>query len=56
MRDLITGLRWMRAIGDTIFAAGTVALVLFIFGLSKGYSYQRPAPSHVVTKPAHQTA
>jgi nitric oxide reductase subunit B len=37
---VITQLRWMRTIGDTIFAAGTVALVLFIVGLSKGYSYE----------------
>ncbi|MFA6467806.1 MAG: nitric-oxide reductase large subunit [Bacteroidota bacterium] len=28
--DLMTTLRWMRAFGDTIFAAGIVALVLFI--------------------------
>lgn len=47
--DLITQLRWLRAVGDTIFAAGTVALVLFIVGLSKGYSYEQ-APTPVVTK------
>jgi nitric oxide reductase subunit B len=47
--NVITQLRWMRAIGDTIFAAGTVALVVFIFGLSKGYSYEQ-APTPVVKK------
>jgi len=54
--DLITRLRWMRAFGDTIFAAGSVALVLFIVGLSQGYSYQQaPAPVGK-QKPAHQVA
>jgi nitric oxide reductase subunit B len=54
--EQITTLRWMRAIGDTIFAAGTVALVLFIAGLSKGYSYEQ-APAPVVKKrPAPHTA
>ncbi|MFA6455908.1 MAG: nitric-oxide reductase large subunit [Bacteroidota bacterium] len=28
--DVMTTLRWMRAFGDTIFAAGIVALVLFV--------------------------
>ncbi|MGE5421295.1 MAG: nitric-oxide reductase large subunit [Chloroflexota bacterium] len=31
-------LRWMRVIGDTIFALGTVALAWFIFGLKGGWS------------------
>jgi nitric oxide reductase subunit B len=35
---LIDRLRWMRVIGDTIFAAGCVALVWFVFGLSTGHS------------------
>jgi nitric oxide reductase subunit B len=54
--DLITRFRWMRAIGDTIFAAGTVALVLFIVGLSQGYSYQAAPTPVVKKKPAHQVA
>jgi nitric oxide reductase subunit B len=54
--ELITRLRWMRAFGDTIFAAGTVALVLFILGLSRGYSYEQE-PTRVVKKnPAHHVA
>jgi hypothetical protein len=28
--------RWMRVIGDTIFAAGTIALAAFVIGLRFG--------------------
>ena len=31
-------LRWLRVIGDTIFAAGAVALALFVLGLRTGGS------------------
>ncbi len=34
-------LRWMRVIGDTIFAVGALVLVYFVFGLSAGYSVLR---------------
>ncbi|PRY51559.1 nitric oxide reductase NorZ apoprotein [Arcticibacter pallidicorallinus] len=34
-------LRWLRAIGDTIFAIGTVALALFVVGLKFGWSYKK---------------
>jgi nitric oxide reductase subunit B len=37
--DLITRLKWLRVIGDTIFAAGGVTIVFYIFGLSTGHSY-----------------
>jgi nitric oxide reductase subunit B len=30
--------RWMRVIGDTIFAAGTIALAAFVIGLRTGGS------------------
>lgn len=33
--------KWLRVVGDTLFAAGTVALVWFIFGLSRGWSYKK---------------
>ncbi|MCU0377919.1 MAG: nitric-oxide reductase large subunit [Bacteroidales bacterium] len=33
--------RWLRTIGDTIFAAGTVALAWFIFGLRFGWSIKK---------------
>ncbi|MEA2626917.1 MAG: nitric oxide reductase subunit [Candidatus Binatota bacterium] len=36
--DLLQMLRWMRVVGDTIFAAGTVSLVLFVAGLRTGHS------------------
>jgi nitric oxide reductase subunit B len=31
-------LKWLRVIGDTLFALGTVALVWFVFGLKFGWS------------------
>ena len=33
-------LKWLRVIGDTIFASGTVALAWFIFGLKVGWSIE----------------
>jgi nitric oxide reductase subunit B len=33
--------KWLRVIGDTIFAAGTLALVWFIFGLKGGWSVDK---------------
>ena len=38
---LMATLKWMRVFGDTIFAAGTLALVWFIFGLKWGWSHQK---------------
>lgn len=35
---MIVTFKWLRVIGDTIFAAGTVALAWFIFGLKGGWS------------------
>ncbi len=32
--------KWMRVIGDTLFAAGTLALTWFVFGLKTGWSIQ----------------
>ena len=32
--------KWMRVIGDTLFAAGTLALTWFVFGLKTGWSLQ----------------
>jgi nitric oxide reductase subunit B len=34
-------LKWLRVIGDTIFAAGTVSLAWFIFGLKAGWSIEK---------------
>src|SRR4051812_33341138 len=38
--DLMSRLRWMRMVGDTIFAVGSIAFVLFVIGLSTGHSYR----------------
>jgi len=34
-------LKWMRVFGDTLFAAGTLSLVWFIFGLKGGWSHDK---------------
>ncbi len=36
--ELVTTLRWLRLIGDTIFAVGVLALGWFILGLQTGWS------------------
>jgi nitric oxide reductase subunit B len=37
--------RWLRIVGDTIFAAGAVALAIFVIGLRTGGSTERhPLP------------
>jgi len=33
--------KWMRVFGDTIFALGAIAIVLFVFGLKAGYSLRK---------------
>ena len=33
--------KWLRAFGDTIFAFGAVAMVLFVFGLVTGHSLKK---------------
>ncbi len=38
---LVDTLRWLRVVGDTIFAAGIVALVWFVLGLKLGWSVHR---------------
>ena len=38
---LMNQLRWLRVIGDTIFAMGAVALAVFIAGLKLGFSLRR---------------
>jgi Nitric oxide reductase large subunit len=34
-------LRWLRAIGDTVFAAGVASLVYFVIGLRFGWSIEK---------------
>lgn len=36
--DIMQVLRWLRVIGDTVFAAGAVALAWFVLGLKTGWS------------------
>lgn len=37
----IVTFKWLRIIGDTLFAAGTIALAWFIFGLKGGWSLEK---------------
>ena len=39
---VLHNLRWMRAIGDTIFAVGALLLGYFVLGLITGTSYKKP--------------
>lgn len=39
--DTLTFFRWLRVIGDTIFALGTVSLAWFIVGLKTGWSLEK---------------
>jgi nitric oxide reductase subunit B len=39
--DVMQTLRWLRVIGDSIFAVGAFALVWFIAGLTTGHSIER---------------
>jgi nitric oxide reductase subunit B len=34
-------LRWLRIVGDTVFAAGSVALAIFVIGLKTGWSIDK---------------
>jgi nitric oxide reductase subunit B len=44
-------LRWLRAIGDTVFAAGILALVWFIAGLALGWSVQKSPAAEPAAQP-----
>jgi len=39
--DTLSTFRWLRVIGDTIFALGTVSLAWFILGLKTGWSIEK---------------
>jgi nitric oxide reductase subunit B len=41
---MLTTLRWMRMIGDTLFAFGALVLGWFVLGLVTGHSFDRGAP------------
>ncbi len=40
--DHLQFLRWLRIVGDTIFALGIMGLAWFVLGLKTGWSLQRP--------------
>jgi nitric oxide reductase subunit B len=42
---VMQGLRWLRIPGDTLFALGAIALVVFVAGLGTGRSLRR-APAN----------
>lgn len=46
---LMDRLRWLRVVGDTIFAAGVMALGYFVLGLKTGWSLA-PAPDAVASE------
>ncbi len=51
---VVNKLRWMRMIGDTIFAFGAVILGWFVLGLVTGHSFEeggRVAPSEWEIRP-----
>lgn len=48
--DLMDTLRWMRVIGDTIFAVGIVGLGWFTLGLKTGWSITRPTGPEEMTE------
>jgi nitric oxide reductase subunit B len=53
--DVIATFRWLRVIGDTVFAAGAVALAAFVIGLRTGGStrtdrFRVPAAQPVTSK------
>ena len=39
--DILSTFRWLRVIGDTIFALGTISLAWFIVGLKTGWSLEK---------------
>jgi nitric oxide reductase subunit B len=44
---LMSNLRWMRAVGDSIFALGALLLGYFVLGLVTGTSYTKREPVEV---------
>ena len=40
-QGLLNDLRWMRMLGDTLFAFGAIVLGWFVLGLVTGHSYDR---------------
>lgn len=39
-QEYLDTFKWMRSLGDTLFAIGSIALTYFVFGLKFGWSYK----------------
>lgn len=39
--DIMQTFRWLRVVGDTVFAAGALALAAFVIGLRTGATTER---------------
>jgi len=50
-QGLMQTLRWMRIPGDTLFAIGAIAFVVFVFGLGFGYSLKGESPAEAAARP-----
>jgi nitric oxide reductase subunit B len=48
--EVMQTLRWLRVPGDTIFALGAIALVLFVAGLKTGHSLRMGQPAEPAPK------
>jgi nitric oxide reductase subunit B len=46
---LMGTLRWLRVVGDTVFALGAIGLVIFVIGILTGRSYKRESGDHPVS-------
>jgi nitric oxide reductase subunit B len=44
---LMDKLRWLRVIGDTIFAVGALGLGWFVLGLQTGWSFEKKSAQNV---------
>lgn len=44
-QDVFVVLRWLRLVGDLIFAAGGLAFAWFVVGLWRGWSYLPATPT-----------
>jgi nitric oxide reductase subunit B len=53
--SMMQNLRWMRVLGDTIFAVGAVTLFVFILGLLTGRSYVKEEEPVIDALPAQAT-
>jgi nitric oxide reductase subunit B len=53
---LMDTLRWLRVVGDTIFAIGVLALGWFVLGLKTGWSLSKTTDASLTQEPGEQLA